>query len=83
MFREFEQLLAKKDRAQDNASGTNNPYSNSNSTAYRQEPPPMWVRESYRRVPLNWVAIVSFTTSAAVSIGVWAGIFHLVSHFLK
>lgn len=43
----------------------------------------MWVRESYRCVQLNWVAIVSFTTSAAVSIGVWAGIFHLVTHFLK
>jgi hypothetical protein len=80
MFREFEQLLAKQDRAQDNASGTANP---SNSNAYRQEPPPMWVRESYRCVQLNWVAIVSFTTSAAVSIGVWAGIFHLVTHFLK
>jgi hypothetical protein len=81
MFREFKQSLAKKDRAQDNASSTANPYNN--STAYRQEPPPMWVRESYRCVQLNWVAIVSFTTSAAVSIGVWAGIFHLVSHFLK
>ena len=43
----------------------------------------MWIRESDRCVQLNWVAIVSYTTSAAVSVAIWAGIFHLVSRFLK
>jgi hypothetical protein len=43
----------------------------------------MWIRESDERVQLNWVAIVSVTTSAAVSVAIWAGIFHVVSRYLK
>jgi hypothetical protein len=49
----------------------------------REEPPPMLARESDQGFEVNWVAILSYTTSAAVSGAIWTGIFRLVAHLLK
>jgi hypothetical protein len=49
----------------------------------REEPPPMLTRESDQGFEVNWVAILSYTTSAAVSVAIWTGIFRLVAHLLK
>jgi len=43
----------------------------------------MLVRESDQGFEVNWVAILSFTTSAALSVAIWTGIFRLVAHLLK
>jgi hypothetical protein len=43
----------------------------------------MLVRESDQGFALNWLAILSYTTSAAVSVAIWTGIFRLVAHLLK
>jgi hypothetical protein len=48
-----------------------------------EEPPPMLVRESDQGFEVNWVAILSFTTSAALSVAIWTCIFRLVAHLLK
>jgi len=48
-----------------------------------EESPPMLVRESDQGFEVNWVAILSFTTSAALSVAIWTGIFRLVAHLLK
>ena len=49
----------------------------------REEHPPMLTRESDQGFEVNWVAILSYTTSAAVSVAIWTGIFRLVAHLLK
>jgi hypothetical protein len=43
----------------------------------------MLVRESDQGFALNWVAILSYTTSAAVSVALWTGIYQFVAHLLK
>jgi hypothetical protein len=40
-------------------------------------------RESDKSFKPNWVAIVSYSTSAVVSVAVWTGIVRLVTHLLK
>jgi hypothetical protein len=50
----------------------------------REEPPlPMLTRASDQGFEVNWVAILSYTTSAAVSVAIWTGIFRLVAHLVK
>jgi len=39
------------------------------------------LRESL--VQLNWIAILSYTGSLAISLAIWAGLFRLVGHFMK
>lgn len=43
----------------------------------------MLLRESDHGFEVNWVAILSFTTSAALSVAIWTGIFRLVAHLLE
>jgi hypothetical protein len=79
MFMKSKQLLAENGGSPHNAGGDNSCF----RVVMHKEPPPMWIRESDERVQLNWVAIVSVTTSAAVCVAIWAGIFHIVSHYLR
>jgi len=34
-------------------------------------------------VQLNWLAIVSFTGSVAVSVGIWIGLFRVVGYWIR
>jgi hypothetical protein len=43
----------------------------------------MWIRESDRIVHWNWLAIFSYSVSAAVSLAIWRGLFVAVSHLVK
>jgi hypothetical protein len=43
----------------------------------------MWIRESERVVHWNWIAIVSYTISAAVSLAIWGGVFRAVEHLVR
>jgi hypothetical protein len=45
----------------------------------------MWTRESDRYVHRNWnwIAIVSYTASLAVSLAIWRGLFRAVEHLMK
>ncbi len=43
----------------------------------------MWIRESERFVQWNWIAIVSYTASLAVSLAIWTGLFRAVAHLVK
>ncbi len=47
----------------------------------------MWIRESDRYVhqnwSWNWVAIFSYSTSLAVSLAIWTGVFRAVEHLVK
>ena len=40
-------------------------------------------REDERSVHWNWIAIVSYTASLAVSLAIWAGLFRAVAHLVK
>lgn len=31
----------------------------------------------------NWVAILSYTGSVAVSLAIWMGVFRVIGHFIK
>jgi hypothetical protein len=62
---------------------TNNSSNHHFRSEDHEEPPPMLVRESDHSFEVNWVAILSFTTSAALSVAIWTGIFRLVAHLLK
>lgn len=44
---------------------------------------PMWRHETAEPVSLNWIAILSYTGSAAVSLAIWVGLFRVVEHFVK
>jgi hypothetical protein len=43
----------------------------------------MLVPERERFVHLNWIAILSYTGSLAVSLAIWVGLFRVVEHFVK
>jgi len=43
----------------------------------------MWTREPERRVHWNWIAILSYTISLALSLAVWRGLFRAVEHLVK
>lgn len=48
-----------------------------------KEPSPMLIREDERCVQWNWIAIVSYTASLAVSLAIWTGLFRAVAHLVK
>lgn len=73
-------VLAEDDDLKHNV---NNSSHNHSPSEHREEPPRMLVRESHQGFELNWVAILSYTTSAAVSVAIWTGIFRLVAHLMK
>jgi len=45
----------------------------------------MWIRESDKcnRVQWNWIAIISYVGSLAVSLAIWRGLFLAVEHLVK
>lgn len=43
----------------------------------------MLIHERERFVQLNWIAILSYTGSLAISLAIWAGLFRVVEHFVK
>lgn len=43
----------------------------------------MWILESEKSVHLNWIAILSYTGSLALSLAIWTGLFRVVGHFVK
>jgi hypothetical protein len=43
----------------------------------------MWIRESDTYVRLNWIAILSYTASLAISLAIWRGLFRAVEHLVK
>jgi hypothetical protein len=43
----------------------------------------MWRHETDEPVCLNWMAILSYTGSVAVSLAIWLGLFRAVEHFLR
>ena len=71
--RECFQSLAKKDERLDNCSDFKR----------TEEPSPMWIRESDRSIQYNWIAILSYTASLAVSLAIWKGLFRAVQFLVK
>jgi len=43
----------------------------------------MLIRENERYVHWNWIAILSYTASVAVSLAIWTGLFRAVAHLVK
>jgi hypothetical protein len=45
----------------------------------------MWIRENEKSIDLqwNWIAIISYAGSLAVSLAIWTGLFRAVGHLLK
>jgi len=43
----------------------------------------MWIRESERYVHWNWIAILAYTASLAVSLAIWGGLFRAVQFLVK
>ncbi len=45
----------------------------------------MWTRESEKcvRPQWNWIAILSYAGSLAVSLAIWTGLFRAVEHLLR
>jgi len=43
----------------------------------------MLIREDERSARLNWIAILSYTASLAVSLAIWTGLFRAVAHLVK
>ena len=45
----------------------------------------MWTRESEKcvRAHWNWIAILSYAGSLAVSLAIWTGLFRAVEHLLR
>ena len=43
----------------------------------------MLVQEREPVLQLNWVAILSYTGSVALSLAIWVGLFRIVEHFAK
>jgi hypothetical protein len=50
-----------------------------------KEPSPMWIRENEKCIGVqwNWVAIISYAGSLAVSLAIWRGLFLAVEHLVK
>ena len=48
-----------------------------------KEPSPMSIREDQPTVHWNWIAILSYTASLAVSLAIWTGLFQAVAHWVK
>jgi len=44
---------------------------------------PMLVHEREQSAQLNWIAILSYTGSVAVSLAIWVGLFLVVGRFVK
>jgi hypothetical protein len=43
----------------------------------------MWTRDQETSVQWNWIAILSYAASIAVSIAIWAGVIRGVQHLVK
>jgi hypothetical protein len=43
----------------------------------------MWIRENARDVHWNWIAILSYTASVAISLAIWDGLFLAVGRLVK
>jgi hypothetical protein len=43
----------------------------------------MLIHERERVFHLNWIAIVTYAGSVAVSLAIWVGLFRVVEHFVK
>ena len=45
----------------------------------------MWIRENEKCIGVqwNWVAIISYAGSLAVSLAIWTGLFRAVAHLVK
>jgi len=43
----------------------------------------MWIHESERDVHWNWIAILSYTASLAVSLAIWKGVFLALGRLAK
>jgi hypothetical protein len=43
----------------------------------------MLIHERERSARLNWIAILSYTGSAAVSLAIWVELFRVVEHFVR
>jgi hypothetical protein len=43
----------------------------------------MLIHKRERSAQLNWIAILSYTGSVAVSLAIWVGLFRVVEHFVK
>ncbi len=43
----------------------------------------MWIRESEKSLHWNWIAILSYTASLAVSLAIWRGLFRAVQLLIK
>jgi hypothetical protein len=43
----------------------------------------MLVHEREQSAQLNWIAILSYTGSVAVSLAIWVGLFLVVGRFVK
>jgi hypothetical protein len=39
--------------------------------------------QNRRQVHTNWIAVFSYTASVAVSLAIWAGLFHAMRHLVK
>ena len=72
-FREYFQLLSREGKWSDDCF----------RHRCNEEPSPMWTREPERRVHWNWIAILSYTISLALSLAVWRGLFRAVEHLVK
>jgi len=43
----------------------------------------MWRSEADEHVYLNWIAILSYSGSLVVSLGIWIGLFRMFHHFVR
>jgi hypothetical protein len=43
----------------------------------------MWIHQRNKPAHLNWVAILSYTASLAVSVVIWTGVFRAVGYLVK
>jgi hypothetical protein len=43
----------------------------------------MWIHASERDIHWNWIAILSYTASLAVSLAIWKGLFLAVGRLVK
>jgi hypothetical protein len=73
------QLLAEKRKRADNCT------LNTGKNLKRKQgaSSPMWIRESERFVHLNWIAILSYSASLAVSLAIWRGLFLALGRLVR
>jgi hypothetical protein len=50
---------------------------------HNPEPSPMWIHEGEQYVEFNWIAVVSYTASLALSLAIWRGLFIAVERLLR